>query len=141
MWPRTQSLVAALRAPGTVPQVAPLAASGPHNWQAVRPESGVIDAVKSSVAPYGNAVEGNLPWATLGRFFYPIRGEAMTGKIKMLNMDRGFGFVTADSGDEFFLHQSEMTNRDFDLLFPGSIVEFEGVPTGKGLRATRVVRR
>lgn len=63
----------------------------------------------------------------------------LQGTIKTLMLGKGFGFVTA-GGEDYFVHYSEMINRDFDLLSPGSLVQFEGVPTGKGLRATKVRR-
>jgi cold shock protein len=64
----------------------------------------------------------------------------MTGTIKRVNLSKGYAFLTA-TGQDYFIHRSEMVNQDFELLWEGAPVEFEGVSTPKGLRATRVVRR
>ena len=39
-----------------------------------------------------------------------------TGTIKKLVSDRGFGFIAADDGKEYFFHRSS-TEADFDAAF------------------------
>ncbi|TMD77243.1 MAG: cold shock domain-containing protein, partial [Chloroflexi bacterium] len=47
-----------------------------------------------------------------------------TGTIKKLVADRGFGFIAAEDGKEFFFHRSGIEG-DFDRLQGGEKVTFE----------------
>ena len=58
------------------------------------------------------------------------------GTIKKLVPDRGFGFIAADDGKEYFFHRSGV--QDFDVLVGGEKVSFEIEPSPKGPRANRV---
>ena len=61
------------------------------------------------------------------------------GKIKKLVPDRGFGFIAADDGVEYFFHRSGLEpNLDFDRLNGGEPVQFEIQSSQKGPRAHRV---
>ena len=62
-----------------------------------------------------------------------------TGTIKKLVSERGFGFIAAEDGKEFFFHRSELeTAADFDRLVGGERVEFEPEASPKGPQATKV---
>ena len=60
-----------------------------------------------------------------------------TGTIKKLVSDRGFGFITAEDGKDFFFHRSG-TEVDFDSLQGGERVQFEVESSPKGPRAKSV---
>ena len=60
-----------------------------------------------------------------------------TGTIKKLVSDRGFGFIAAEDGKEFFFHRSG-TEGDFDTLQGGEKVTFEIETSPKGPRARSV---
>ena len=62
-----------------------------------------------------------------------------TGTIKKLVQDRGFGFIAAEDGKEYFFHRSGL-DRDlnFDSLAGGESVEFEIETSQKGPRAHKV---
>jgi CspA family cold shock protein len=60
----------------------------------------------------------------------------MSGTIKKLVPDRGFGFITADDGNDYFFHRSGAA--DFDRLDTGMKVDFVTEPSPKGPRATNV---
>jgi CspA family cold shock protein len=60
-----------------------------------------------------------------------------TGTIKKLVSDRGFGFIAAEDGKEYFFHRSG-TESDFDSLSGGEKVVFEVQPSPKGPRAASV---
>ena len=60
-----------------------------------------------------------------------------TGTIKKLVSERGFGFIAADDGKEYFFHRSG-TESDFDNLAGGEKVTFEVEASPKGPRAGRV---
>ena len=62
------------------------------------------------------------------------------GKVKWFNDAKGFGFIEQDTGDDLFVHQSEIQQAGFRYLNLGDRVEFE-VGTGKkGLVALKVIR-
>jgi CspA family cold shock protein len=61
------------------------------------------------------------------------------GTIKKLVSDRGFGFIQAEDGKEYFFHRNELeTSADFDRLVGGERVEFEVGQSPKGPQATKV---
>jgi len=64
----------------------------------------------------------------------------MTGTIKRLLTDKGFGFIAAENGTEYFFHQSGCTGTLFDQLKEGERVSFETEKSPKGPRATHVTR-
>src|SRR5713226_8650313 len=58
------------------------------------------------------------------------------GTIKKLVSDRGFGFIAAEDGKEYFFHRDAVDN--FDSLNGGEKVTFEVEPSPKGPRAKQV---
>lgn len=62
-----------------------------------------------------------------------------TGTIKKVVADRGFGFVTAEDGKDYFFHRGGLdSSLDFDRLVGGERVEFEVESSPKGPRAAQV---
>jgi CspA family cold shock protein len=65
--------------------------------------------------------------------------EMPTGTIKKLVSDRGFGFIAAEDGREYFFHRTRLDSSvNFDSLAGGERVEFEIEPSQKGPRANRI---
>ena len=63
----------------------------------------------------------------------------MTGSIKKVVPERGFGFITAEDGAEYFFHRSGLdSSLDFDSLSGGEAVSFDVEKSDKGPRAGRV---
>ncbi len=58
------------------------------------------------------------------------------GTIKKLVSDRGFGFIAAEDGKEYFFHRDGM--EGFDNLRGGENVTFEVEASPKGPRAQKV---
>jgi len=62
-----------------------------------------------------------------------------TGTIKKVVSDRGFGFITADDGKDYFFHRSGLNaSLDFDRLIGGEKVQFDLEQSPKGPRAKNV---
>ncbi len=62
-----------------------------------------------------------------------------TGTIKKIVADRGFGFITAEDGKDYFFHRDGLDSTlDFDRLIGGERVEFEIEQSPKGPRAAKV---
>lgn len=62
----------------------------------------------------------------------------MNGTIKRMVTDKGFGFVAAQDGTEYFFHQSACTDARFDDLREGQAVTFQQGQGPKGPRAENV---
>ena len=60
-----------------------------------------------------------------------------TGTIKRIT-DKGFGFIAAGDGTEYFFHQSACTDTPFDYLREGQSVSFTIGQGPKGPRAENV---
>jgi cold shock protein len=69
-----------------------------------------------------------------------MTGEAMTtGTVKKVVPERGFGFITADDGKDYFFHRSVVAPPlEFDRLAGGEKVQFEIEQDPKGPRARNV---
>ncbi len=72
-------------------------------------------------------------------FFREEELEMPTGTIKKLVSDRGFGFIAAEDGREYFFHRTGLdSSMNFDSLAGGERVSFEIEPSQKGPRANRI---
>jgi cold shock protein len=74
------------------------------------------------------------------RISFEKRSWAMpSGTIKKLVSDRGFGFIAAEDGREYFFHRTGLDSSvNFDSLAGGERVSFEIEPSQKGPRANRI---
>ena len=64
----------------------------------------------------------------------------MTGEIKRLERDRGFGFIRpAGASEDVFFHSSALQGLVFDELREGQTVDFEKQPDERDSRKTRAV--
>jgi CspA family cold shock protein len=62
-----------------------------------------------------------------------------TGTIKKVVSDRGFGFIAAEDGKEYFFHRDGLAaSLDFDRLTGGERVSFDVEQSPKGPRAKNV---
>jgi len=62
-----------------------------------------------------------------------------TGTIKKVIADRGFGFISAEDGKEYFFHRGALqAPMEFDRLVGGEKVTFDIEQSPKGPRASRV---
>ena len=67
-------------------------------------------------------------------------GVRRDGIVKWFNPNKGFGFIEQDTGDDLFVHQSEIQQAGFRYLNLGDRVEFEIGPGKKGPVALKVIR-
>jgi CspA family cold shock protein len=65
----------------------------------------------------------------------------LTGTIRTLRVDKGFGFIKDETGKEYFFHQSAIYGEGINDLREGDSVEFDPGQAGpKGPRAENVRR-
>ena len=62
------------------------------------------------------------------------------GKVKWFNNQKGYGFITAETGSDVFLHHSAIQGDGFKTIDEGQEVEFEVAQGPKGEQAVNVVK-
>ena len=63
----------------------------------------------------------------------------MTGKIKKIVADRGFGFISREGGEkDLFFHRDSVKGTTFEELKEGDMVSFDVVQKEKGPAADNV---
>lgn len=65
--------------------------------------------------------------------------ERETGTVKWFNDSKGFGFISRESGDDVFVHYSDIQGGGFRSLREGQRVEFSVEQGTKGPKATNVL--
>jgi CspA family cold shock protein len=64
----------------------------------------------------------------------------VTGHIRTIRVDKGFGFIKDTSGKDYFFHQSAIYGEGIADLREGDTVEFDVGEGPKGPRAENVRR-
>ncbi len=62
----------------------------------------------------------------------------MTGKVKWFNELKGFGFITAEDGVDYFVHFSGIASEGFKTLKEGQDVKFTLEDGERGKQAVDV---
>jgi CspA family cold shock protein len=62
------------------------------------------------------------------------------GTVKWFNNEKGYGFISRNSGDDVFVHHSAIQGSGFKSLNEGDTIEFEVAKGPKGLQAQNVVK-
>ncbi|MEE1825563.1 cold-shock protein [Streptomyces sp. BE20] len=64
--------------------------------------------------------------------------ERQNGTVKWFNDEKGYGFITPESGPDLFVHFRAIQAEGFKSLFEGQKVTFVAVEGEKGLQAGEV---
>jgi cold shock protein len=62
------------------------------------------------------------------------------GKVKWFSNQKGYGFITPESGKDVFVHHSAIQGDGYKSLDEGQEVEFEITQGPKGEQASKVVK-
>jgi len=62
------------------------------------------------------------------------------GKVKWFSNQKGYGFITPESGKDVFVHHTAITGEGYKTLEEGQEVEFEITSGPKGEQAKNVVK-
>lgn len=62
----------------------------------------------------------------------------MQGKVKRFNKAKGFGFITAEDGQDLFFHYSQIVMEGFKTVDEGATVEFDVYQGDRGLQAQNI---
>lgn len=60
------------------------------------------------------------------------------GTVKWFNDQKGFGFIAANDGNDYFVHHSNIIGDGFKSLQEGAKVQFQIEQSNKGPRAIQV---
>ena len=63
------------------------------------------------------------------------------GTVKRFNPKKGYGFISADDGNEIFVHYANITIEGFKTLSEGQKVCFDVAEGDKGPRAENVTTK
>ena len=63
-----------------------------------------------------------------------------SGKVKWFDAKKGYGFIEQASGEDVFVHYSNIAGSGFRTLEDGDEVTFDVVQGAKGLQAQNVVK-
>ena len=61
-----------------------------------------------------------------------------TGVVKWFRADKGYGFIAGDSGEDAFVHYTEINSDGYKTLSEGYRVTYDVVKSPKGLSAANV---
>ncbi|KJK95351.1 hypothetical protein H633G_00746 [Metarhizium anisopliae BRIP 53284] len=67
--------------------------------------------------------------------------ERQNGVVKWFNEEKGYGFITPESGPDLFVHFRAIEGSGFRSLKEGQAVTFEAVQGQKGMQADKVQSR
>ncbi len=62
------------------------------------------------------------------------------GKVRWFSAEKGWGFLTTESGEDVFVHYKAIRGDGYRSLKEGAAVEFDVVESPKGLEAADVVQ-
>lgn len=62
------------------------------------------------------------------------------GKVKWFSNQKGYGFITPESGKDVFVHFSAIQDDGYKMLEEGQEVEFEIIEGPKGEQAANVTK-
>ena len=62
----------------------------------------------------------------------------LRGTVKWFNDDKGFGFILAEDGNDYFAHFSQIKKEGFKTLKEGEEVTFEITQGDRGPQASNI---
>ncbi len=62
------------------------------------------------------------------------------GTVKWFNNEKGYGFISRNTGSDVFVHHTAIQGSGFKSLNEGDSIEFEVAQGPKGLQAQNVVK-
>lgn len=73
-------------------------------------------------------------------FFIIYGGIYMKGTVKWFNNQKGYGFISDETGNDVFVHYSGLNMEGFKTLDEGQEVEYDVTEGAKGSQAVNVTK-
>lgn len=73
-------------------------------------------------------------------FFIIYGGIYMKGTVKWFNNQKGYGFISDETGNDVFVHYSGLNMEGFKTLDEGQEVEYDVTEGAKGPQAVNVTK-
>jgi CspA family cold shock protein len=64
--------------------------------------------------------------------------QRQSGTVKWFSDEKGFGFITPESGPDLFVHFRAIQGQGFKTLREGQIVTFKAIEGQRGMQADEV---
>lgn len=64
----------------------------------------------------------------------------MKGKVKWFSKSKGYGFISGEDGQEYFVHWRSLMGEGYKILQEADEVEFDVEDTEKGVQAINVTK-
>lgn len=109
-------------------------------------EQSILDVLKASRFPKEKKITVEKPIIQRE----PIRKEtrlnyhkerSLEGKIKWYSQEKGYGFISAVDGIDYFFHYTELTGTKYTVPVEGDAVSFKAGKSEKGMKATQVSKQ
>ena len=71
-------------------------------------------------------------------YIYIFGGTQMQGTVKWFNNQKGYGFISDETGNDVFVHYSGLSMDGFKSLEEGASVDFDVTEGSKGPQAVNV---
>jgi cold shock CspA family protein len=88
-----------------------------------------FDAARRRLQDYAREVRGDVK----------LRAEELHGRVSKLLSYEGYGFISAQNGDEIYFHRNSVPNAGFDRLEIGADVRYVAEEGERGAQASTVV--
>ena len=62
------------------------------------------------------------------------------GTVKWFNAEKGYGFISQESGDDVFVHFSAIQGEGFKTLEEGQALSYDLTEGARGMQAANVVK-
>ena len=83
---------------------------------------------------------GSIDLRGVSTLFNIFGGIEMKGTVKWFNSQKGYGFISDETGKDVFVHYSGLNMDGFKSVEEGAEVEFDVVDGAKGPQATNVTK-
>ena len=71
-------------------------------------------------------------------YIFIFGGTDMQGTVKWFNNQKGYGFISDETGNDVFVHYTGLAMEGFKSLEEGAAVEFDVTEGSKGPQAVNV---
>ena len=88
-----------------------------------------FDAARRRLQDYAREMRGDVK----------LRAEELQGRVSKLLSYEGYGFISAQNGDEIYFHRNSVPNAGFDRLEIGTDVRYVAEEGERGAQASTVV--